>query len=101
MATSGNTYDVGDTVRVQGVFKNSSDVVVDPGTVTFKLKSPGGTVTTYVYGTDAQVVKTGTGTYYVDALPTLEGRYSYRWAGTVTNVAAGEGYFIVRESNFN
>lgn len=96
-----NEYDVGDVVRVQGVFKNAAGTTVDPGTITFKYQAPDGTITTYVYGTDPEVYKSSTGTYYCDILTSDEGRYSCRWAGSVSNAAAGERYFIVKESVFN
>lgn len=96
-----NTYDVGDVVRIQAAFDNAASVPVDPGVVTFKIKTPAGTTTTYVYGTDAAVVKTGTGRYYVDYVATMEGRHEVRYAGTVSNIAAGESHFFVAESMFN
>lgn len=96
-----NSYDVGDVVRVQGVFKNAAGTTVDPTAITFKFQVPDGTITTYIYGTDAEVVRSATGTYYCDITTTDEGRYSCRWAGTGNNAAAGERYFLVSESVFN
>lgn len=96
-----NQYDIGDVVRVQGTFTTSAGAAVDPGTVTFKLKTPYGVATTYIYGTDAAVVKTGTGAYYVDYLTTVQGVHHVRWAGTVANIAAGESSFEVIESQFD
>lgn len=94
-------YDIGDVVRLTGTFTTSAGAAVDPTTVTFKLKTPAGLTTTYVYGTDAAIVKTGTGVYYVDWLTTMQGVHHVRWAGTVANIAAGEDSFTVRESQFD
>ena len=52
-----NTYDLGDLVRLTGTFKNTTGALIDPGTVSFKVRAPGGAVTTYVYPTDTQLVR--------------------------------------------
>lgn len=96
-----NEYDVGDVVRCSVAFANQAGTAVDPSVVTFKVKVPGSSTITYVYGTDAEVVKDSTGNYHVDVTATVEGRYDFRFAGSSTNVGAGERYFIVRESQFN
>ena len=38
----------------------------DPEGVQFDIIDPAGVVTTYVYLTDAELIKSGTGVYYVD-----------------------------------
>ncbi len=108
------TYDLGDRTRVgnhsaSGVsaFKNSAGADADPdGTITLKIKDPAGTITTYTYGGSPALQKETTGRYYVDydlVLGTsLSGTYTYRLAGTGTNVmAAEEGSFTVRDSGFD
>lgn len=40
----------------------------DPASVVFKTKVGSGNVTTYTYGTDAEVVKSSTGVYYLDVV---------------------------------
>lgn len=95
-----NTYDVGDVVRLTGTFENQSDAYVDPGGVQVKVKNPLGTSTTYVYGTDAEVMKTSTGNYYIDIEASLEGVWYYRWEGLTSNKGAAEHSFQVRDSQF-
>jgi hypothetical protein len=58
----------------------------------------GTTTTTYTY--PATITKSGTGEYYVDVTPTTEGIWDYRWVGTGTVQAAGEGAFNVPNSEF-
>lgn len=93
-----NVYDIGDQVRAQTVFKNAAGTATDPSGVTVRVHEPDGTATTYTYGTDAEVVKSATGTYYIDITPDAAGAWSYRWAGTGSLVGAEETAFAVRRS---
>lgn len=94
-----NTYDVGDKVRITGAWTdpNDSDAAIDPTTVSAAYKNPSGVVLTKVYGSDADVVRSGTGSFYMDISITVSGEYWYRWIGTGTGQAAGESMFGVRE----
>lgn len=89
-------YDVGDQRRLSVAFADSAGTAADPGTVTFAIRAPSGTVTSYTYGTDAQLVKSGTGAYYVDWAIAAPGRYTYRFAGSGTLTAAENGEFYAR-----
>lgn len=93
------TYDVGDLVQATGTFTDAptGGSAHDPTAVSFTMKEPDGTRTTYVYGTDAEVVRSATGIYYVNWSATQEGRHYYRWFATGTGQAAEEGSFIVRQ----
>jgi len=95
-----NTYDVGDKVRMSAAF-TSSGAATDPTGLTFKIKVPAGTVTTYVYGTDAELVKDSTGNYHVDFTVAASGRHVYRFAGTGVVTAAGESNFEVRDGELD
>lgn len=86
----------GSTVRVWGYFTDpdsttapvdpeTGKTLIDPTTVTFKVRSPGGTVTTKVYGTDAEVVKSSVGVYVYRLNLSEEGTYHYQWVATVVN----------------
>jgi hypothetical protein len=100
MLVAGRIYQ-GTTLRVPVAYSDSNGVDVDPTTVTFKLMAPDRTTTTYVYGTDAQVVKESVGDYYVDVVPTQAGRWWYQWLSTGTGTAtATEGNFVVQTSVF-
>lgn len=95
-----NIFDYGDQIKVSAnTFKNASDVATDPTTVTFKYKKPDGTMTTLVYLTDAAVVRTGAGAYYVLLTLNMKGTWYVRWEGTGAVIAADEDNFRV-VSNF-
>lgn len=98
MAT--NTHDIGDVVRCTGTFTDGDDVAQDPAAVYFKFKAPDGNVTTYEYGVDPEVIKSGTGVYYVDVDIDATGVWYYRFYSTGSGQAAGENNFTIRETNF-
>lgn len=95
-----NQYLRGRVVRVTGTVVNENGTPVNPTTMTFKVKNPAGTTTTYVYGTDSQVVRPSTGSFYVDVTASTEGRYQYRWESTTPN-GADEGEFRCDGGNFD
>lgn len=90
-----NEYDKGDKVRVTGTFTDSAGTAVDPDVVRFVVRNPRGVETTYLYGTDAALVKSATGIYYVDVSADVEGKWYYRYYSTGSGQAAGEGSFTV------
>ncbi len=88
-------------VRIAANFQDEDRADIDPDTVTFKLMSPSGTVSEYVYGTDAELVKVNTGDYYIEVTPDSSGRWFYRWESTGTNKALKfNGTFIVEYDQF-
>lgn len=95
-----NTYDSGDQIRVTSIFTNSTAAAVDPTTITYKYKDPSGNVTTLVYGSDADVVRSTQGTYYIDITLDEAGTWHDRIAGTGGTVGAAEHHWHVRESEF-
>lgn len=95
-----NSYTLGQMVRLTATFAVSG-ANTDPTTVTFKVRAPSGTITTYLYGTDSQLVKSATGVYYVDYTTAAEGIHAWRMAGTGTCVAAEEQRFTVEDSRFS
>lgn len=94
-----NAYTLGTQVRLSATF-TVSGTATDPTAVTFKIREPDATVTTYVYGTDAELVKSSTGVYYVDYTTAAEGIHAWRMVGTGTVIAAEEQQFTVRDSRF-
>jgi uncharacterized protein YfaS (alpha-2-macroglobulin family) len=93
-----NAYQVGNVVRCSGAFTTAAGAAVDPSTVTFRARRPDGTVTVYVYGTDAELVKDSTGNYHVDLAANAAGRWAYRWEGTGAAPSAAEAQFRVEAS---
>lgn len=70
------------------------DVATDPTTVTFTLKGNGES-TTYVYGTDSELVKDSTGNYHVNYDFTESGYYQYSFIGTGDCAAVDADYIII------
>lgn len=88
----------GHSLRLPGVFK-VSNVATDPTTVTFKIKSPSGTVTTYIYATDAQLVKDSTGNYHVDWLFNESGDWWYEWIGSGITAPGRNKFRVIVEDS--
>ena len=91
-------YDVGDLRRLTVTFTDSAGSAGDPAAITFRLRAPDGTVTAYVYGTDAELVRTAAGVYYVDWTCAKPGRHAYRFEGVGTLTTAEGGEFYVRRN---
>ena len=93
-----NTYDKGDAVRLKGTFTVSS-VNTDPTTIILKVKDSDGTISTYTYA-GGTITRSATGIYYKDVTVSNDGLWYYRFEGTGAVIAAGEGSFEVRRSEF-
>jgi hypothetical protein len=90
-----NSYDLGDLVRVSGSFTDENGDVADPSAVFCAVRDPAGTVTTYEYGEDAELVKDDTGEYHLDIDANVAGYWYYRWYATGSGQAAEEDKFYV------
>jgi hypothetical protein len=88
----------GSVLRLRIRIKSITFVAADPTTLTFKMREPDGTLTTYVYGTHAELVKAGVGDYYVDWTVDQSGQHYWRAEATGTNPGAQESFFDVLES---
>lgn len=80
-----NTYVMGAEPRLMATFVDSvTGLPMDPTGVTFVITEPTDpvTVTTYVYGTDAQLERESEGVYFVDWPTTVEGEHCYSFTGT-------------------
>lgn len=91
-----NRYDVGDTVRATGTFTDplNSDAAIDPAAVYVTVTDPSDNATTYQYGTDAEVVRSDAGVYYIDIDLDEAGKWTYRWYSTGTGKAAEKSTLI-------
>ena len=92
-------YDIGDTRHLQATFKNISSVNTDPTTVTFKMREPDGVITTYVFNTDSQLVKSAAGVFHVDWPIAKQGRHAWSMAGTGAVAQKEQGEFYAKRSN--
>ena len=90
-----NEYDKGDLIRVTGTFTTAAGAAINPDVVRFIVRSPLGVETSYLYGTDVELVRSATGIYYVDVSADVEGTWYYRYYSTGSGQAAGEGSFTV------
>lgn len=90
-----NVYQKGDLARCAASFTDSGGSALDPTGVSFTVTTPAGVSTTYVYGTDAALVKDSSGHYHVDVNANARGVWFYRWFSTGTGQAAEQGEFSV------
>jgi hypothetical protein len=95
-----STYDRGDLVRCQGIFKDSTGATIDPGQVKFKVKDPVGNTSEYIYGVDGSLARIAPGVYHADINAAISGNWFYRFEATGSGQSAGEARFFVRASNF-
>lgn len=100
MLTPGRYYP-GSPIRLTITFTDANGAAVDPATVTVKIQDPLGNTATYVYGTDANVGRTATGSYFADVTPDQGGRWFTRWITTgASTTFATEDSFLVQRSPF-
>lgn len=79
-----NEYYKGDTIKLQNIYKNLSDVNTDPDTPTVTITDPNGTVTV----DEATPTKSATGIYYYNYAPTaVEGWWTVEFGGSITGEA--------------
>lgn len=103
MACTCNTslpYTLGEVVHMTLTVKNDSAQLIDPSALTFKLITPNGSMVTYVYLTNPQLVRDSLGTFHVDYKTTIAGVFQYRFESTGTGEGAAEGQFEVAPSSF-
>lgn len=93
---------VGQQITVTVTFRNrSTGVLVDPTTVTWRVRKPDGDEATYVYGVASQVTKTGTGTYVGTITVDQPGTFTSNWKGTGAVIGADEEHFEGHRSSMN
>jgi len=97
-----HSYDIGDQVVCTAVFTNATTgAAIDPTAVFFRIKTPSGTITTGQYGGDPEIDNPSVGTYTRPNTVTERGIWYYRWYSTGTGMAAGEGRFDAKNSEFD
>ncbi len=87
---------IGDKLRLTSTFRNINSVLTTPTTVTFVLKEPDETKTTYISGVNAEIVTESEGVLHVDWSITQEGVHNYEFKGVGLVDTAEEGSFRVR-----
>lgn len=91
-------YLIGQVVRISVAATDADATAADPGGLALLVKSPDGTITTYTYGTAAEVVRTATGAYHADIALDTAGTWRWRWEATAPNAGADEGALTVLAS---
>lgn len=90
----------GESARLTCTFRTTAGALQDPSAVRFLYRDPAGAVTTWVYGTNAQLQRLSLGVFLVEiALPSA-GAWYWRWEGSGSLVAASEGAFVVAQGQF-
>ncbi len=99
---SSDTHQIGDAVRITVSFRAlASGALADPTTITVKTRvHKSGSVSTFVFGTDVEVVKDSTGVYHFDLTFAEAGTHFWRFSGGGAVQAATEGSFDVARSRF-
>lgn len=89
-------YKVGQTPRLSVTFADAAGTPTDPTTVTFTITEPDedATVTTYVFGTDAELVNSAVGEYYVEFEIVNAGTHCYAFTGTGALKAYDDRQFV-------
>jgi hypothetical protein len=93
-------FDTGQKVRSSVTFRDIDGAIADPTGIVAKYESPAEAETTKTYGSDAEVVKSATGKYYIDVTLSSAGTWYLRWNGTGTVVAAVEDTVIANGTVF-
>lgn len=88
------TYILGEVATPTAEFRVGG-VLTDPTAVTFTVEQPDGVETTYVYGTDPELIRDSAGIYHVEVLTDQQGTWVYRFVGTGAATGANEGQFSV------
>lgn len=98
-----NTYQLGDTVTVSALFRDTASALTDSVRPVFIIRNPAGATAQYIYGTDANVVKAAVGSYYATAfIPTgsasAAGRWTYWFGSDSALKQASQGFFVVEKN---
>jgi len=87
----------GNTVKIKVFFTDDEGSPVTPSSITLKVRTPDGTVTSYSSG---DLVGFGMGIWYMPYVPLVQGHYDVRWE-TITPNVSGESFFDVKPSRFS
>jgi hypothetical protein len=91
----------GQSITVETTFRDDDQSPFDPDPVTFRWKSPTGEETTWIYDTDAEVVRVSQGKFSASVPTTIQGRYPVQFEGVFgEKQAVRPGIIIARESDF-
>ena len=96
-----STFDRGDQALLSVSFATLPDkTAADPKSITLEVMSPSGALSKYIYGDDAELLRTSTGQYRLFLTLIESGDWQYRWSGTGELVAAAFGTIRVKKDIF-
>ena len=87
-----NEYDIGDVVRLQGVFTSTNSTALTPSSVTVWVQAPSSTVLVVNTGS---LINPTSGTYFTDIVVATTGVWKYRIFSTGTGQTAEDDLFRV------
>lgn len=91
-----NVYDLDTLIELTGTFTTSAGAPINPTTVTLRLRTPDGIVTTY---TGAQLGNPAVGVFTLDFQATQSGPHIYKWQGAGNvEITNPDAYFSVNPS---
>jgi len=96
-----NEYTKGGLLRLTYQCKDINSAPIDPGDFTVKIKDPTGTVSSFIYGTDIEVVRLDTGLFKIDVSLTESGLWHHRAQVSGLGQSAVERSFFVQPSKFD
>jgi hypothetical protein len=89
-------YDLGDTVRITGTFRDDTGTLTTPTTVTVTIVGPDGTSTAYVMGSAPEVANPSAGLVVWTWVADTPGRHVWQLVGTGAVAEGEQGSFFVR-----
>lgn len=92
-------YYTDQVIRVTCTFATSTGTPSDPTNITAKIEEPDGTLTTYVYAIDDELVREDIGVYYIEHTIEQAGTHRVKFIGTGSVVAANVTTFFVEDDN--
>lgn len=90
-----NTYNIGETVKIVGTFKQNG-VIGDPSVIRTFVKDPEGVITQKTFP-DVSIVKESDGVYSFEISLSISGFWYYRMDDGGSKVGT-EGYLVTRVS---
>ena len=90
--------DVGDIIRLYADFTDVDGQLIDPDSLTVRVKKPDKTTDSYLY--PGEVNRIERGRFFLDVDVTMSGTWMYRWEAIGAGQSAAERTFCARESYF-
>lgn len=93
------TYDIGDRVKIEAMFRDDDGEPIDPDTVVLGIRFPDGTRQVIDLAMpDSPIERADDGFYGYVMTAQQAGKHLFRWLSTGAGAGAVEGYFWVRLS---